>query len=203
VTAAIVLAAGASRRMGQPKMLLPWGAHTVIEHVTATFEAADVQPIVVVTGGEHDSIQGLLARQARVVFNPAYAQGEMLSSLQCGLAALESVAPGPEVRAAFIALGDQPQVQVRTIQSINAAFRSGAGQLIVPSYDMHRGHPWLVGQGYWAELRAMRAPATPRDFLERHQADIQYVIMDTRSVLEDLDTPQDYEQHRPPEQSTR
>jgi molybdenum cofactor cytidylyltransferase len=62
---------------------------------------------------------------------------------------------------------------------------------------MRRGHPWLVARSLWDELLRLKAPASPRDFLHAHAADIHYVPLDTPSIIEDLDTPQDYLKHKP------
>ena len=95
---AIILAAGQSKRMGQPKMILPWGETTVLGQVIATFEAAGVEDILIVIGGEGELVEASVGDSVRTVFNPAYANGEMLSSLQEGLAGLK-----PEVEAVAIA----------------------------------------------------------------------------------------------------
>lgn len=196
--AAIILAAGQSRRMGQPKMLLPWGESTVLGQVVAVLAeglGADHKTdfeIIVLTGAEREKVEGLVAGltdkyPVRCVFNPAYEAGEMLSSLQCGLAAL-----GPGVDAALIGLGDQPQVEPGTVSSILGAFESSPARIIVPSYKMRRGHPWLVEKSLWNEILQMKTPQTPRDFLQASANEIKYVIVDTPSVTEDLDTPEDY-----------
>ena len=191
--AAIILAAGQSKRMGRPKMILPWGAITVIEQVIATFQNAGVQEIVVVTGGAREQVEGLVGRLAiRTVHNPGYETGEMLSSLQCGLSAMSS-----EVAAALIGLGDQPQVQEPTVQRLRQAFLERGSLLLVPSFQRRRGHPWLVARPLWDELLAMKAPESPRDFLNRHAGEIDYVDVNTPTILADLDTPEEYRKSRP------
>ena len=62
---------------------------------------------------------------------------------------------------------------------------------------MRRGHPWLVASPLWEEILAMRAPESPRDFLNRHAAEIEYVNLNDPSILADLDTPDDYLKSRP------
>jgi CTP:molybdopterin cytidylyltransferase MocA len=62
---------------------------------------------------------------------------------------------------------------------------------------MRRGHPWLAARPLWSEILQMQSPQTPRDFLNRHAAQIEYVIVESRSVIEDLDTPEDYLKSRP------
>ena len=62
---------------------------------------------------------------------------------------------------------------------------------------MRRGHPWLVGRDLWAEINQLHPPATMRDFLNRHLDETTFVEMETNSILQDLDTPEDYLLHRP------
>jgi molybdenum cofactor cytidylyltransferase len=190
--AAIILAAGQSRRMGQPKMLLPWGGTTVLGKVIETLKAAGMDDLVVVTGGARDQVEAIIGKSARVVFNAEYSSSEMLSSVQCGLGAIK-----PEARAALICLGDQPQVQMGSVQVILHEYESTGASLIVPSYQMKRGHPWLVARELWEEILEMKSPESPREFLNHHAKEIRYINMDTPSILADLDTPDDYLKSRP------
>jgi molybdenum cofactor cytidylyltransferase len=193
---AIILAAGESKRMGRPKMLLPWGEVTVLGQVISTYQAAGVQDVLVVTGGAREQVTAIAEEHgARTIFNEQFANGEMLSSLQRGLQLLSAEEPGAE--AALIGLGDQPQVQAGCVKQICETFQERAAGLIVPSYQKRRGHPWLVERSFWNELLELRPPRSPRDFLNRHAAEILYVEMDTPSTLADLDTPQDYQDARP------
>lgn len=167
---ALILAAGQSRRMGRPKMLLPWGETTVLEQVITTFMSAGIEDILVVTGGDRERVEALVASTARTLFNPHYAQGEMLSSVQAGLAGLE-----PEVDAVLIGLGDQPQVRESSVQRVLGEYYASGATLVVPSFRMRRGHPWLVARRHWEEILHLQAPASLRDFLNRHASAIRYV----------------------------
>jgi len=199
--AAIVLAAGMSRRMGQPKMLLPWGQTTVLGQVVSTLASAAagidreaekhrLVEIAIITGGARELVEAEVARLAGnfpvwAIFNEHYAAGEMISSLRVGLAALS-----PQVAATLIALGDQPQLSLDSARRIVSAWKTSGAGLIIPSFNLRRGHPWLVGRELWAELAAAN---TARDFLHAQAAKIKYVECDD-SVLKDLDTPEDYAQ---------
>lgn len=190
---AIILAAGQSKRMGQPKMLLPWGTLTVIEQVVSTFLNAGLEDVLIVTGGAQAEVEKAVDQYpVRRIHNPEYAAGEMLSSLQCGIRAVS-----PRTQAALIGLGDQPQVQEASIRAICEAYQASQSGLIVPSFRMKRGHPWLVRRSLWDEILALQPPETLRDFLNRHAGAIQYLNLDTPTILADLDTPEDYQNARP------
>jgi molybdenum cofactor cytidylyltransferase len=174
-------------------MLLPWGNLTVIEHVVTTFLQADIEQILVVTGGAHAQVENVLQEYpVQKIHNREYAAGEMLSSLQYGVQELSERA-----QATLIALGDQPQVEERIIRLICQVYQKNHSRLIVPSYNRKRGHPWLVTRPLWNELLALKPPQTLRDFLNSHAEEIHYANVDTPVILADLDTPEDYENSRP------
>lgn len=179
--------------MGQPKMLLPWGNRTVIEHVVSTFFKAGIEDIVVVTGGTHESVEKAVEPYPiRKIYNPDYAAGEMLSSIQCGIREM------PEsTQATLIGLGDQPQLQEQSVRAMYATYIATSSTLIVPSFQRKRGHPWLVARPLWHALLAFNARQTPRDFLNDHADQILYVNLDTPTILADLDTPEDYRKSHP------
>jgi len=185
---AIVLAAGQSRRMGHNKMLLPFAASTVLETVVTEVAACEqVDELVVVTGYQSDRIAVLLGSYpVRCEFNPAYAQADMLVSIQVGVRALSA-----NVAAALIVLGDQPRIQRKVVQQVVAA-RQPEG-IIIPSYQLKRGHPILLDRALWPEVLALPQTATLRDFIRAHDEQIRYVVVGTDSVLKDLDTPEDYD----------
>ncbi len=190
---ALILAAGESKRMGQPKMLLAWGSATVLERVIGVVRSAGIEDVEVVTGAARVEIEAVCGGQsARATFNPAYASDEMLGSLQAGLRAMPA-----ESDAALITLGDQPQIEASTVQRIVSEYGKSKEPLIVPSYQRRRGHPWILGRTLWPEILEMRAPDSPREFLNRHASGIHYVEIDSASILQDLDTPEDYRKARP------
>ncbi len=92
----------------------------------------------------------------------------------------------------MLALGDQPQIQEETIRAIVERYEQTRAPLVVPSYKMRRGHPWLVIRAMWEIIFGMHSPETPRDFLRQYAKAIDYVELDTPTILEDLDTPEDY-----------
>jgi molybdenum cofactor cytidylyltransferase len=210
---AIILAAGESRRMGQPKSLLPWGATSVLGKVVSTISAAGVSRIIVVTGGHRERVETLLADLAlqyplQVIHNPGYARGGMLSSIQRGIESLMfhasqeknlPIDPGNAsgmADAALVALGDQPQIREETVRALIAGYQDFSYPLVAPSFQNRRGHPWLVARSLWEEILALPVTITPRQFMSSHQEQVKYIRAD-ESVLMDLDTPEDYAHQRP------
>jgi len=190
---AIILAAGMSRRMGQPKMLLPWGKVTVIEHVISVFQKAGVEDIYVITGGVKEQIESLVSiLGAKTIYNKDYSNGDMLSSIQCGIRALTS-----QTQGMLIGLGDQPQVRESSVRMVCEAFQESKSNIVVPSFQMRRGHPWLVARPLWNALSDIRPPQSPRDFLNAHREKIQYIEVDDPNIFADLDTPEDYQKRHP------
>jgi molybdenum cofactor cytidylyltransferase len=184
--------------MGRPKMILPWGDTTVIGQVVRALSLGGVTDILVVTGGAQGEVEKALEGfQVRLAHNPHYASGDMLASLQTGLGNL------PEgSQAALVALGDQPQIQPAVVSALLACYWMDRPRLVVPSYAMRRGHPWIVASNLWPEILAMESQQTLRDFLQAHTAEIAYLPVDTDSILADLDTSEDYLRQRPSEPQT-
>jgi molybdenum cofactor cytidylyltransferase len=189
---AVVLAAGKSSRMGQMKVLMPWGRKPIVEHIIEQLVLAHVDPICVVTGHQAKEVAACAARAgAESVFNVDYASGEMLSSLKMGLKAMPA-----NVSAVLVVLGDQPRIQPKTVTQVMSAYAEGAGEIIAPSFQMRRGHPILIDRRYWAEILALPDGAAPRDVINAHAENTFYVNVDNDSILADVDTPQDYQRER-------
>ena len=194
---AVILASGLSTRMGRPKLLLPWNKKTILWEITSTLVEAGIQDIIVVIQARQqllfDHIQKLAINSpVRIALNDSFEPEDMLSTIHCGLKAIEH-----SNSAALITLGDQPQIQEDVVRRIcNAFFESGA-KIVIPSYLMKRGHPWLISHSLWPQLIQLKSPFTPHDFLEQHKDEIHYVLVDNPSILQDIDTPQDYEMQKP------
>jgi molybdenum cofactor cytidylyltransferase len=198
--AAIVLAAGLSRRMGRPKMFLPWGKTTVIQKVVQELEYVGLPRILVVAGGYHKEMElALEGSRAELIINPEYAKTEMLVSFQTGLRYLlkDNTLDNRKVNAALVVLGDQPQIEAQVIQSILSVYTRTGKEIIVPSFQNRRGHPWLVSRALWLDILSMPADQSLRTFLNRNNGTIHYIECNCPSILKDLDTLQDWENERP------
>lgn len=190
---AVVLAAGMSTRMGQPKVLLPWAdGRTIIEHIIHQLYLARVDHVNVVTGYRSGEVRRLVTQQgASAVYNVSYKSGEMLSSLKAGLRAMPD-----HIAAAMIVLGDQPRIQPRVVAQVMMAYAEGRGGIVAPSFQMRRGHPILIDRRYWSEILDLPVDGSPRDVINAHADEIAYVEVNTDSVLRDVDTPDDYSRER-------
>jgi molybdenum cofactor cytidylyltransferase len=190
---AIVLAAGLSSRMGTSKMKLPWvGERSILQHVIDQLIKSRIDHITVVTGHEAREMRNHIKYMGvEDVFNKDYKTGEMLSSIKTGLSAMPA-----NIAAALIVLGDQPRIQPKTIYQVMSAYAEGENDLIVPSFQMKRGHPVLIGRRYWNEILNLSEDGSLRDVMNAHASRIHYVNIDNDSILRDVDTPQDYREER-------
>ena len=128
----------------------------------------------------------------RIIFNPTFGNCEMLDTLKLGI---EKV--NPDTQGILVVLGDQPQIRQSTVDLILKTYQDGKPSLVIPSYQMRRGHPWLVDRILWPEILAIQSPLTLRDFLNQHLEMARYVEVKEDSVLRDLDTPADYLREKP------
>ena len=126
--------------------------------------------------------------QAEIVFNPDYAQTEMLCSYQVGIRQLVD----KSCAGALIALGDQPHIPVSIIQQVIEQAQQMPDKLVIPSYTMRRGHPFYLPRQCWADLLALGAEASLRTLLVRYTDEIRYVNVEDDAILRDMDTPADY-----------
>ncbi len=186
--AAIILAAGLSRRMGRSKPLLPWGRKTVIETIAERINLLRLADAVVVTGYESVKVNLALKKSGiRTVYNPDYATGEMLSSMKAGLSALDD-----SIAACLIFLGDQPNINARLVTEILIAYAEGRGTIVAPSFNHRRGHPILIDRRYWQEILNLPDGSAPRDVINAYAAHTAYIQARDDSVLNDMDTPEEY-----------
>jgi molybdenum cofactor cytidylyltransferase len=186
--AAVVLAAGASTRMGEPKALLrvPDGRR-YIEAIADCARAGGCGEVVVVVGPPHgDSIRGALGVTIKTAWNAQPERG-MLSSVQAGLAAL----PG-DVDAALIWPVDIPFVAADTVR----ALVMHDGTIVVPMHHGRGGHPLRVARAHFAEIMTLDPARGLKALLDAHAADVTRLSVDDGGVLVDVDTPDDYARTR-------
>lgn len=178
--AAVILAAGASRRMGQPKALLVYEGETFLDRLIGMFRA-HCQPVIAVLGHNAEAIRAGMKREAVIAVNPDPERG-MLSSLQCGLRVLPAAA-----EAFFFTPADYPAIRESTIHRLLET----SAKIAIPRYDGRRGHPVFCRAGLAAEFLA--CTTMPSDVIHAHLADTRYVDVDDPGILTDIDVPADYE----------
>ena len=181
--AGVILAAGESRRMGQPKALLEYRGETFLDRLIGLFSAR-CEPVIVVLGASAETIRAGLRRAgaARLVVNADWPRGQ-LSSMQCGLRA---VPPGAD--GVLFTLVDHPGVHPDTMGRL----LDGVGTLRIPRYHGRRGHPVYWSAPLVEELLALGDGATAREIIARHTAEVEYIEVEDTGVLDDIDEPDDY-----------
>ena len=188
--AAILLAAGESRRMGSLKALLPWHGSTLLAHQIASLRQAGVDPVVVVLGHEAGRLKPEVEGKEGVIWrvNPDYLQGKT-TSIKVGLNAL---APG-KLSAILILNVDQPR-SAETIRYLLLQHRQGGQSITIPRYRGKGGHPLVLDSALLEELKSIDEESLGvRAVVRRHQDATLLVEMDTPEVLWDLNTPEQYE----------
>jgi molybdenum cofactor cytidylyltransferase len=201
--AALILAAGESRRMGSPKALLPYAGASFLDTLIALV-APRCSPVVVVLGAAAGEIRASARRPAVFVVNPEWRRGQT-SSMQCGLRAVP-----PEAAGVLFTLVDHPAVAPATIDALLdrtwdrpspfVACRPspnhdglGDGALLrVPRYRGRRGHPIWFSRELIPEFLALPAGGAARDVVRRHAADTGFLDLDDAGIVADIDDPADY-----------
>ena len=189
--AAVVLAAGASERMGRPKALLDFRGRPFVVRILEALEALDVKPRLVVLGPDAARIRPALATQECVIVEHPDLSGGPIGSLRAALAALETVRPTGLLAWPV----DLPHVRVATVERLLEAHRRGGAPATVPTFAGRRGQPVIWDQTSFAGLAASPAATQhgPWALLAGHEAELVGVSVDDPAVIDDLNTPEDYE----------
>ncbi len=185
---AIILAAGESRRMGQPKQLLPFGDKTMLECVIDAFVTTRVDEIRVVLGYKADEIGTKITHTpCKIVKNDRYPLG-MFTSMQAGLRNLPQ-----KTKIVMLAICDQPRLKRETVETLIKKFESKWHKILIPSYNGRQGHPPLLRAEYAKEILAMDESMTLKHFYGEHADDIERLVVEDEGVLIDIDDRETYE----------
>lgn len=187
VIAGVVLAAGASSRLGRPKQLLPFRGRPLLEATLARVAQTQLDDIVVVLGGSAAEVMAQVRfGVTRPVINPAYQNGQA-TSLRAGLAAVEGNAD-----AVVFLLGDQPLQSIAVIDRLIAAFHAGAGPIVAPAYGGVRGNPVLFARVTYPLLQALTGDQGARPLLRQRPDLVHDIAVDESAPPADIDTWDDY-----------
>jgi molybdenum cofactor cytidylyltransferase len=188
---AIVLAAGASSRMGQAKAALPLGktGETVVSRVVRTLLSGGVPDVTVVAGAHIDAVRAAMPAhesRARVIEHPGWQLGQ-LSSLQAGLDAID----GPLLEGALVTLVDVPLVLPSTVRAVVAGWRRTRAAIVRPAAGERHGHPVIFDRSVFEDLRAADLAAGAKGVFVKHR--VLNVEVEDPGAFEDIDTPGDYQ----------
>jgi molybdenum cofactor cytidylyltransferase len=188
--AAVVLAAGDSTRLGQPKQLVPIAGRPALAYTLDALRQSSVDHIVLVLGHAAEEITRAIDSDGlTIVQNDAYTQGQSTSVL-AGIRALPE-----DVGAALMVVGDQPQLSPAVVNALVAAFRQTGGPFIVPLYDGEWGNPVLLARGTWQFLEGLKGDTGARPILRKNM-DMVLELPVPGPAPDDIDTIEDYERVR-------
>ncbi len=192
---AILPAAGLSRRMGRPKLLLEFGGSTIVGSLVRTLRAAGVERIVLVTAPQGEELRHW-ARESGIeaAINPTPDDG-MLSTILAGLDAAGGEAALEKASTPLlVSPADLPRIKEVTVRRLLRAFGDCETDLAVPTYEGKHGHPLIIAPRRVAEIPSLDPSVGLRQLLERYPP--LEVETDDDGVISDIDTPEDYERLR-------
>jgi molybdenum cofactor cytidylyltransferase len=189
----VVLAAGASSRMGRCKAALPLShpADTFLSRILHTCISAGLPEILVVTGADPDGVRGAWTEEdprVEFVHNPDWQRGQ-LSSLLAGLERPSAV----PLEAAVVALVDAPLASPATVTALLDAWRRTRAPIVRPARGDEHGHPVLFDASIFDELRRADPAAGAKPVVRAHEREILNLAVDDPGAFVDLDTPEEYE----------
>ncbi len=184
---AIILAAGESKRMGFPKMLLPFRGKTMLGTVIDTVIKSGVDNTLVVLGAENEKITEIVKKfPVKYCYNYSYKDG-MLSSVQSGFRNLPA-----DFRAVLVFQGDQPLISPATGCRLIEAYRASDKGILVPVFMKKRGHPLLLDGKYRDEIEKIDPEKGLRSLVENYSGDVLELETDDAGILRDFDTYDEY-----------
>ena len=184
--AAIVMAAGDSKRLGEPKQLLEWKGKPFVRTVAETALAAKLDPVIVVTGSNADKVGGALDRlNVQIVNNPIWPNGQS-TSVKAGLAALPK-----SIGAALFMVVDQPQVPVALIEALLAVHAGSLAPIVAPMVNGQRSNPVLFDRATFADFAQIKGDVGGRAIFSKHQ--VTWLPWLDASLSIDVDVPEDYD----------
>lgn len=187
----IVLAAGASTRMGTPKQLLRYQGYSLLRHTVEVAVASVCRPIIVVLGAYAQLMQQEVSQlPVQVVENLQWTEG-MNTSIRVGIKALDS-APKNNVQAVVVALCDQPFISCEIINQLVEAYHFTGKTIIASEYAGTLGVPALFSRSFFSELTTLRGGEGAKQVIKKHAYEVCGIPF-PKGVI-DIDTPVDYEQ---------
>ena len=191
MSVALLPAAGASRRMGRPKLLLPVNGRPMVSGVVEALRGGGVREIVLVTASGDEALQ-TWARQngVTVALNPDPNRG-MLSTIQEGITALAGKLAGEIL---LVSPADLPNLQPETVAELIRKMIETGAPLALPIYHGKRGHPLAIAPRLIPEIDTLDSKIGLKQLRDRHEAELLEIEVEDDGVVQDVDTPEDYDQ---------
>ena len=187
MVSAILLAAGESKRMGKPKLLLPFGKGTILGQTIDNLLSSKVGEVIVVVGYRaQEMIKAIANRPVKVAVNPFYHQG-MSTSIVTGLSLVDGKA-----RRLMVALADQPLINNKVFNRLVGESLGADKGITIPIYRGKRGNPIIFSTKYKEELLSLKGDVGGRQIIKQHPDDIIEVAIDSESINIDIDTMGNY-----------
>jgi molybdenum cofactor cytidylyltransferase len=184
---AIILAAGESRRMNSPKLLLPYNGQTIIETVIENVGNSDIENIMVVLGSSGDEILNVIKHMnLKHCYNADYKDG-MLSSVKCGIRSIPD-----SYTAVVVFQGDQPMISSDVINEVLSAWKRSGKGIVIPAFENKSGHPILIHRKYKDEIENLDNQVGLHALPGNHNSDVFEIEVNTPAILRDIDTKEDY-----------
>ena len=191
---AVLPAAGSSRRMGRPKLVLPWGASTIIETVLDAWQASGVTKVVIaVRADDAELLEKCRSRSADVVVLE-HETPDMKASVLAALRYAAKYAPAAD-EPWLLSPADTPTISANIIDRVLAEHRASQPAIVVPTFEGRRGHPVLLPWSVRSAIEGLKADEGINVLLAG--AGVRLVELGERAVVEDIDTEAEYRASRP------
>jgi CTP:molybdopterin cytidylyltransferase MocA len=179
--------------MGRSKLQLPVHGRSVVDHVIDAFHSAGIHNVFVLVREDDRPLRHELASTgARIILAPS-ATADMRHSVELLLAAIQRDEAPHDDDAWLLSPADHPTLRAEVLRALCAAWREGAGGILVPTCGGRRGHPTLLGWRYAARVGGIPPNFGLNWLLQRYADDVAEVPVEDPTILWDLDTPADYD----------
>lgn len=188
--AAIILTAGSSSRMGQPKALMSWGRSCLLEHLVDEVHTADIQNLILVTGAHHQEILTALPGFKHLICYNAEWESGMGRSI--GIGATYLTTRFPELQGILILLIDQPLIHASYLKEMITHFESDSCKIVASQFKDTKGAPALFGKAYFKNLQQLSKDQGAKPIIEQAGTDV--FLLQADELAKDVDTPDAYNQ---------
>ena len=190
---AVIPAAGESRRMGRAKLLLPWGADTVIGSLLAVLRPPEIFAAVVIVRPDDAALAAAVRQGGADVCLPATPPADMRRSVELGLEYIRQRWQPASNEGWLLIPADHPLLEAAPLRELVARWNHGSERILAPTHAGRRGHPTFFRWSLAAEVAALPEGAGLNQLVRAHAAEVGECPVASPAVLLDLDTPEDYQ----------